>query len=300
VITRHRDVGHSSGRQSVKSLHCRCPLRVILAGGGHNGIGETDIRVNIVGKTSEDWTETANGTYIVFNTTPNGSTKIAEKARITDGGNVGIGTTAPANKLHISGTTGGIRVAGATADSVGISSTSGIRLYGNATVWDDLMFPFTTGNRGNNATPAFVPDSMYYLFTGGADTSNCLMYMTVQMPHRWADGVDSLYPHIHYKHTTTGGTPTFRVRYKWVNIGSAIPTAWTYTTLSLTTGTTDHTHRMSYALKNIPSTSKTISSLLLCQIYLVSQTGTGGIGAYQFDIHYPINSMGSNTSTSKD
>lgn len=210
-------------------------------------------------------------------------------------GNVGIGTTAPQNLVHAKGT---IRAGGTIAYAT-LDSVNAIRLYGNSTVWDDLMFPFTTGHRGSNPTPAFNADSLWYGFSGGTDTTSYIMYITVQMPHKWADGVDSIYPHIHYHHTTAQGTPTFRVRYKWFNIGSTTGT-WKYCTLSTTTATDNNTHQMSYAIKNISSSGKTISSILLCQIYLVSQTGTGGIDAYQFDIHYPINSMGSNTSTAKD
>ncbi|NBV41088.1 hypothetical protein EBR77_04565, partial [bacterium] len=52
---------------------------------------------------AETWTDTANGTYLTFQTTPNTTLNTAEAVRIDQTGNVGIGTTTPAERLTVAG-----------------------------------------------------------------------------------------------------------------------------------------------------------------------------------------------------
>jgi hypothetical protein len=56
------------------------------------------------GIASETWSTTAHGADLVLSTTPNGSTSIAERMRISNNGNVGIGTTNPTYPLSVNGT----------------------------------------------------------------------------------------------------------------------------------------------------------------------------------------------------
>lgn len=49
----------------------------------------------------ENITTSANGQYITFETTPNGSTTRAEAARITGAGDLGVGLTSPTAKVHV-------------------------------------------------------------------------------------------------------------------------------------------------------------------------------------------------------
>jgi hypothetical protein len=52
-------------------------------------------RANLSMFAAENWTDTAQGTYMIFKTTQAGTATQTEKMRITDTGNVGIGTTTP-------------------------------------------------------------------------------------------------------------------------------------------------------------------------------------------------------------
>lgn len=177
-----------------------------------------------------------------------------------------------------------------------VSSDTGIRLHGSAVAWDDLMFPFTTGANAGTGYPTFSSDSLYYTFV--VDTtgpSKCIMYFIVQMPHRWKAG-STIYPHVHYKHETAVGTPSFKIKYKWFNIGASAITPWKWVALTTTTGTTDNTNQVCNG-GTISGVGKTVSSILLVQVYLGA--APTNVIAYQFDIHYQIDGFGSDQETSK-
>ena len=60
-------------------------------------------RASIVARSAEAWTNAANGTYWQFNTTAIGASTTAERMRISDSGNIGIGTTAPITNIGTAG-----------------------------------------------------------------------------------------------------------------------------------------------------------------------------------------------------
>lgn len=56
--------------------------------------------------TPQNWSVTSTPGYIRFHTTQSGSVDFTERMRITDSGNVGVGTSAPVNKLDVVGSLG--------------------------------------------------------------------------------------------------------------------------------------------------------------------------------------------------
>jgi len=70
-------------------------------GRGYDGQGFSGGRAGIRFWTAQNWTPTAHGTYITFYTTPLNAIDIQERMRITEAGNVGIGTSLPSAKLHV-------------------------------------------------------------------------------------------------------------------------------------------------------------------------------------------------------
>lgn len=73
---------------------------------GHNGSGFTGSKALIGAYTSEDWTGTANGTYLSFQTTANGTTTLAERLVINNLGYIGVSVAGPTAYLNLpAGTT---------------------------------------------------------------------------------------------------------------------------------------------------------------------------------------------------
>jgi hypothetical protein len=85
-----------------------------LEGAGHTGIGFTMDTGGVRIGSSETWSATANGTEIVFKTTENGTTTTLDKMKIANNGNVGIGLTSPASKLHVFNGASGVTPTSAT------------------------------------------------------------------------------------------------------------------------------------------------------------------------------------------
>ena len=102
-----------------------------LGGFAFRGYGATGFNMNndnaaVRGYAAENFTDTAQGTYLTFETTPTGTAARTEKLRILANGSVGIGTTSPvfdANAARYltldggSGVIGSIGAAGGTANA---------------------------------------------------------------------------------------------------------------------------------------------------------------------------------------
>jgi hypothetical protein len=168
---------------------------------------------------------------------------------------------------------------------------------GDATTFNDLVVPLTSSKIGANAKPDFDETNVGFLFPQNDATE--ILYLVVQMPHMWKVG-STIYPHVHYKRTAAG-KPTFQITYSWFNIGdTAIAPG---TTLDLATEVITYSsgsiHQINASASGISGSGKTISSLLLIKLFRNDNTVTGDVLAYQFDIHYEIDTMGSRTEFTK-
>lgn len=102
---------------------------------------------------AENFTDAARGTYLTLSTTPIGSTTWAEQLRVTDSGNVGIGTSTPATKLDVAGNasiSGNLSVGGTfTAANFGggavTGGSSGLALNAGGTNQSITLTPSGTG-----------------------------------------------------------------------------------------------------------------------------------------------------------
>lgn len=123
-----------------------------LGGSGHDGTQwVAPNRAFISMRAAENWTPGSQGAYITFETTPIGSAGSAgtrlERVRIADSGNVGIGITAPSQKLEVAG---GVKLAPS-----GTKPTCGSNARG--TFW------FTNGGSGKDIVEVCAQDAYGYL-----------------------------------------------------------------------------------------------------------------------------------------
>ena len=104
---------------------------------------------------AENWTDTAQGAYLSFLTTLKTTATLAEAMRITDAGNVGIGTSpASGNKLDVNGNTnvtGNLNASG-TINAIGGVNFNGSPITSSQWTTSGSTINYTGGNIGIGAT----------------------------------------------------------------------------------------------------------------------------------------------------
>ncbi|HMG36911.1 MAG TPA: hypothetical protein VKM94_23475 [Blastocatellia bacterium] len=126
----------------------------IIGGSGHNGSGLVPFNAGTIKiKAEQNWTPSANGSYINFETTPSGLPTAArtERMRITGAGDVGIGTINPLQKLHLDGLNSRLRLHSTQSDlwTVTEYATDAREWHtgvGGSTVFNDLNNKYYIGD----------------------------------------------------------------------------------------------------------------------------------------------------------
>lgn len=164
----------------------------------------------------------------------------------------------------------------------------------HATSWDDLRFPVTQTRLGSNAKPDFDYTNIGLLFPqNDADEK---IYVIAQLPHEWQQST-GLRPHIHYVQDEAD-VPVFKMAYRWYENG-ADPTG-SFTTISTADGDGPaFTYTSGSILQILPfpeidgSGIDSVSSILDIVIYREDNVVSGDCLVKEFDIHYEIDSFGS-------
>lgn len=192
---------------------------------------------------------------------------------------------------------------------VTIDTTNAVRLYGDATAWEDTQVPalsITTGATAPSLTPGFAGSASlqtYYFQGGGAINDQC--WFSVQLPHSYKEN-SNIIPHVHWSPTTDvasgNDTVVWELTYTWQSFNATFAGATTITCKSAGGANAQWDHVIA-PFASITGTSKGISSIMVCRLRRLDSDGSDTYGTNAaflgFDIHYEVDSFGSNTQTTK-
>lgn len=187
-------------------------------------------------------------------------------------------------------------------DSVVIDTANALRLYGNATVFEDLRIDATSTPTNSDEpalTSGFAGSSALLQRQFQGSVRDDKIYFNVQLPHAWKEG-GYLEAHIHTSPWTTpsaGDTAVWQLNYSFQNINGTFTSPTTATVKQPLNGTAQWGHKLVH-LVNFNTSGKTISSVMVCSIYRLanssaSDTYTGGMTILYIDFHYEVDALGS-------
>lgn len=160
------------------------------------------------------------------------------------------------------------------------------------TYWDDMQFAANPSQKGINDKPDFDYTNVGFLFPQN-DQSEYIV-LDSQFSHKRKYGTN-ISPHIHFIQTTSA-VPIFVLEYRWYDNGDTVPD---WTTIE-TTGGGVFTYTSGSLLQIISfpdidgSSINGVSSWFEAKLYRKTGDGiTGDVLVKSFDIHYQIDSMGS-------
>ncbi len=182
------------------------------------------------------------------------------------------------------------------------------------TNWNDIRVSATSTKLGGSKDPTFskIFDNgsgsqgvFTYVFS---NTTEEEVYFAVQLPHNWKEGT-ALSPHVHWIGQTNGGAGQdvcWALEYSIATIGS------TFGNTTIIHGDTNHLSETIVAnkhylteLTDITMTGNKISTMLICRLFRDATDSVGvddypnDVALLEFDIHYQIDSLGSQTEYTK-
>lgn len=167
--------------------------------------------------------------------------------------------------------------------------------YGNSS-WTDMVFEMFPTRKGANEKPDWDSTNIGFLFPQNDATEK--LWVVAQMPHQWKVG-STIYPHVHVRQARDEQA-TFKIDYQWYDIGDTIPSAATYTmntyAITYSSGTIAQLIKGS---GGISGAGLGISSILKIVLYRQDNVYGADMLVDQFDIHYEVDSLGSNEEYTK-
>jgi len=162
--------------------------------------------------------------------------------------------------------------------------------------WDDLRFPVTAINPPGAASDPDIDTTDGTLLFDASGTE--IVFVQAQMPHAWQQN-SVLAPHVHWcKTSSAAGTVSWQLAYKVAAVGDTFG-AWSSAdeaVLVVSDSDTEDKHALS-SFTDIQLAVDGVSAMLLIKLSRVGGSDTYGADAklLEFDIHYRIDSRGSDT-----
>ena len=182
----------------------------------------------------------------------------------------------------------------------------GIRLYGSATVWDDVTINAGSTNLGGTKQPTFTKLAddgngsqgvFTYAFSASQEQE---VYFQLQLPHGWMVGSE-ITPSVHWL-PATAGTDGQRVQwgleYTWLAVGEIVGNTTTITTTDIIPPVPNYGAKQHY-ISEFPASDpigRGVNAVLLCRLYrdatATADDYTGVAYLANVDIHVQIDKMG--------
>lgn len=158
--------------------------------------------------------------------------------------------------------------------------------------WDDLRFPAQGINPPGQPSDPNVSTTDGSLIFSASNTN--IIAGIAQMPHGWAEGT-TIKPHIHwYPVNTNAGDVLWRFEYEIISMGD-VP-AQDYTADDLVVSTDVGKYSID-GFSDLTMTGRQVSDLIAWKVSRIGgdalDTYAGTAHLYEFDIHYQIDSLGS-------
>jgi len=192
-------------------------------------------------------------------------------------------------------------IPGGNITAENITTTGETPLTMNDTVWDDLRAPFTQIRRGALDKPDFDYTNIGLLFPQN-DAAE-IIYIIFQMPHNYKLGTN-IYPHIHWQQMN-GNSVVWKLEYKWFNKGGLVPAGFTAVTANSQryTWSAGNLHQYDSWAALSGAAINELSSVLLIKVFRDDNVDAGAGGgdalAFEFDVHYQLDTIGSKTEFDK-
>jgi hypothetical protein len=182
---------HANGTQAIPTAASSGDALLVFGGRGYGTTGfPSGHSARIAFFAAENYTDSARGAYIQFQTTPNLSTTLAERMRIDQNGYVGIGDTTPAALLTVGNNDlFQVNSSGAIAAVVGITNTGAysqtgtgtfgtgtgaVSLNGDTTIATGKNLALVSGTGTFAQTYTGTSDAMTIISSGTTDAKSAL------------------------------------------------------------------------------------------------------------------------------